>query len=406
MAKELVYWDSNPNPGRTEAFTLAGNTFARANGLSFKYVPKGIAGYPESVLGAWEAGTGPDIIDVWPLWIPRLKASGKLLDLGPPVESWERRADYDRSHEALSRSVDDRFWFLACDLFVQGTHFRRDLVETAGLEDPAALAESGKWTIERFREYARLLNDPSKGIAGAALRGGQGGELTALNLMVSATGGHLFDDSGRCLLDQPQAVSSLDHYTAIGALDRSCQPTAPTDGYREFAWHFYEGRAALMLHNDDGVKAALGRYLGRDRYGNAPLPSPDGHPRLGLAGFGVGVHAGSPLADEAARYACFFVENYSLNIGKGNRALGNSRMNHVSCGPMHPWPKERDPFVEPFRRILESADRFFTLPYACPGYADAVATTLQPGLARLLGGGAEAASIAAEWARAMEACRS
>lgn len=401
MRRKLTYWDSNPNPGRTESFTLAGETFASREGLEFEYVPMRIETYVDDVLAAWEAGSGPDVIDVWPLWIPRLMEAGRLLDLGPWVESWPAREAYDPCHAALSRSVGGRYRFLACDLFVQGTHFRKDLVEAAGLDDPRELDVRGEWDIAAFARTARALDAVASDVHGISIRGGQGGELTALNLMVSANNGRLFDAGGRCLLDTPEAVEALDTYTALGR-DSIAQPGAPTDGYRQFAWHFYEGRAAMMLHNDDAVKATQSRYLGPERYRNCGLPSPDGKPRLGLAGFGAGVHRESPLADAAARYVCFFVENYSHNLQAGSRDGGTVKAPYVSCGPMHPWPEERAPQLEPFRSVMEDPNRFFALPYANPDYGKLVADTLQPGLSQLLTGKADAAAVAATWARGLE----
>ena len=49
MKPTLTYWDSNPNTGRTEAFTIAGETFAREAGISFEYRPVGIKGYVDKV---------------------------------------------------------------------------------------------------------------------------------------------------------------------------------------------------------------------------------------------------------------------------------------------------------------------------------------------------------------------
>jgi len=399
--RTLTYWDSNPNPGRTEAFTRAGQSFARNAGLEFRYVPKSIQAYPNDLLKGWEQGNGPDVFDLWPIWIPRLK--NRLLDLTPFVENWPHAGRYDASHARLSRSVDDRYWFLACDLFIQGTHYRRDLVEAAGLEDPAMLDNHGQWTLERFLGHARALHNPEAGITGVSLRGGQGGELVLFNLMVSANGGRLFDERGSCLLDTPEAIRALEGYIRLVQPQSVAQKTASSDGYREFAWHFYEGRAGMMLHNDDGAKSAQNRFLGRACYGNCRIPSLDGkQPWLGLAGFGVGAYADSPLAEEAAQYILYFVGNYNNNLAAGEEQVSGDRMAFSPCGPMHPWAEERDPVVEPFRRILEHPDHFYTLPYHLPEYGHIVQTLVQPDIARLFKGSLSPSDAARGWARAFD----
>jgi ABC-type glycerol-3-phosphate transport system substrate-binding protein len=399
MKPTLTYWDSNPNTGRTEAFTIAGETFAREAGISFEYRPVGIKGYVDKVLEAWGRGEGPDVIDVWPAWIPRLKAG--LLPLEDAFSEWPARDRYDRSHLDLSRSVDDTLWFLACDLFIQGTHYRNDLMRAAGLEDPRTLDEAGNWTLDAFRETAARLHDPEAGVVGVSLRGGQGGELTALNLMVSANQGNLHDSGGRCLLDTPEAIKALQAYVALAHPLGLAQPTAATDGYLEFAWRFYERGAAMMLHNDDAAKSAQNRYLGHDAYRNCRLPSTTGDPWVGLAGFGVGANRQSPLADHAARYVHFFVEHYGRHLNLGTQASGESRIQSHDCRPMHPWPPEPDPLMLPFRRILEERNRLYRLPWEDPRFSRAIAETIQPGLSGLLRGDGNPAEAARAWAEAL-----
>lgn len=403
METELVYWDSNPNPGRTEAFTIAGTTYAADKPFRFRYVPVGIDGYPGKVLEAWKSGRGPDLVDVWPAWVPALKDG--LQDLGPFLEAWPEREHYDPSHLDLSRSVDGIPWFLACDLFIQGTHYRRDLVEAAGLEDPRELDRRGEWTLEAFTEYARTLHDPGNGITGLTMRGGQGAELTPLNLMVSANNGRLFDEKGTCLLDSPEAVRALRDYVALAHPLRLSQPGAATEGYREFAWRFYEGKAALMLHNDDASKAVQNRYLGPEKYGSCRLPSTTGDPWVGLAGFGLGAARHSPLAAEAARYVLFFVEHYGQHLNLGTRASGEARTQSADCRPMRPWPARRNPFLEPFRDILEKRDRLYPLPWGSPDFGRIVQSVLQPDLSRLLSGDDDPAETAARWARELTGMR-
>jgi len=400
MTATLVYWDSNPNPGRSESFKLAGEHFAREADIQFVYEPVGIHGYVDKVVEAWAAGNGPDVIDVWPMWLPELTKPDRLMPINSWVEAWPARERYDPSHCQLSQDEDGRFWFLACDLFLQGTHYRKDLVELAGLEDPAALDRKDAWTLDQFVAHAAACHHPGRNINGVSLRGGQGGELTVLNLMVSANDGHLFDNEGRCLLDTAPAIEALRYYVSLATPDPVCQHSAASDGYREFAWEFYEGRAAFMIHNDDGIKAANQWYLGRDRYGSARMPALNGIPWVGLAGFGVGVNSRSNVADLAAKYVCYFVENYGSNLRKGS-PLPTEQQSSVliSCGPMRPYPEKRDPLVAPFRQYLDERTQFYTIPWRSAAFSNTLSTVVQPDISRLFKGEADPAVCAANWAR-------
>jgi len=402
MSKQtLTYWDSNPNSGRTEAFTLAGQAFCEQEGLEFIYEPKRIDTYLTDVMTAWSRGTGPDIVDIWPIWLPQLIERDLLQPLDSWVNSWQRASDYESNHRRLSSSVGGHFWFLACDLFIQGTHYRKDLIKRAGLRDPAELDARGLWTIERFVEYAVALHTPENDVVGVSLRGGQGGELTAFNIAVNTGPGSLFDSSGKCLLDAPEACKGLEQYTSLAATHRVTQTTAAQDGYQQCAWRFYEGHAAMMIHNDDAAKAVQNRYLGPEAYGNCRIPSVNGNPRLGLAGFGVGVYSGSPVIDAASRYACHFVENYGRNLRRGTETVGVTGPLGVSCGPLKPWPKERNPIQEPFRRAMESSDGFYALPFGLRGYKELIESKVSLDLQRLLKGECDAQAVSTGWASAL-----
>ncbi|MCC5805008.1 MAG: extracellular solute-binding protein [Opitutales bacterium] len=396
--KKLTYWDSNPNDGRTLAFTRAGEAFcAEEDGLEFEYIPRGIDNYVEDVLAAWKAGEGPDVVDVWPHWVPRLAGPSGLLQLDPWVGAWERKADYDPSHQRLSVSYDGSHRFLACDLFVQGTHYRRDLVERAGLADPRKLDSAGEWSMDAFARHARALHRPAEGVFGVSLRGGQGSELTVFNVIASATGRPVFDRDGSPCFDDPAGIAALEDYISLARPPVACQPAPEDEGYRQFAWHFYEGRAATMLHNDDGVKAAQERFLGRERYAAARFPSAGGQPRIALAGFGVGVHSKSPLQDVAAHYVLQFIEGYGRRLGESAEALSPGGDPGISCTPMRPWTERRDPKVEPFRQALESTETFFDLPYDRPAFDKAVRAVIRPDIRRLLRGETTPSAACARW---------
>ena len=241
--------------------------------------------------------------------------------------------------------------------------------------------------METFAEYAKRLHAPEKGVTGVSLRGGAGGELTLLNLLLTA-------NQGAWVLDSPEAIDAVEGYASLAEV---AQATAATDGYLEFAWNFYEGRAAMMLHNDDAVKAVQDRYLGIDRYGSCRLPSGPYGPHLALAGFGVGVHAKSSLVDLAGRYACEFVEGYAQNLEAGARELGITGNAGGSCGPMRPWPVDRDPLLEPFRQAMEDSARLHQLPWGNPAFVTWLVEQARPDVRALFTGELAAKDLCSRW---------
>jgi ABC-type glycerol-3-phosphate transport system substrate-binding protein len=363
------------------------------------YVPVGIAGYVDRILSAHAAGSPPDVIDVWPSWITRLTGARALLDLEPALAEWPRRPDYHPANLRLSRAVGGVARCLILDLFLQGTHYRRDLTSAAGLPDPRELDVAGRWDGHALAQTARALHRPESGVCGISLRGGQGCELTLFNLMLSATHGRFFDETGRCLLDAAPAVDALAWYASLATELKVCQPTAATDGYQEFMGLFYRGGAALALHGDDGINALS--ELGRSRYGTARLPAlTDAGVHLALAGFGPGVIASSRHADLATRFACFFVENYSQLYLDAAAAL--SRQSVIVGAPMITDLRRQetaDPLYTPFfRETLGDTKRLFLPPYDLPNFDQIVTGEVEPAFRAVLQGRLTPADAARRWA--------
>jgi hypothetical protein len=245
---------------------------------------------------------------------------------------------------------------------------------------------------------ARALHDRGKPLYGLTLRGAEGGELTVFNLMAGAVDGPLFAGGGQLLAD-PRAIDALAAYTAL-AYDRGCtQPEPQSAGYLQFAWEFYHGKAAFMLHNDDGVKAAQGRFLGADRYATAGLPVEGGSRWMALSGFGVGVWRKSVVAEVAARYALAFVEGYGGRLADSAGALNAGQREGVPTGPMRPHAATPDPLQQPFLRFIDHPGQLFRLPFNLAGYEGWLRETVRPDIRRLLLGVARPAECARRWAQ-------
>jgi ABC-type glycerol-3-phosphate transport system substrate-binding protein len=398
----LTHWDSNPNPRRTRAYKLAAERFASLHpGVTIDYVPIGIDDYVAKVLAAHDAGSPPDIIDIWPSWAARLVAANALHDLEPALAEWPRRADFVSANLRLSRVIGGRARFQILDLFLQGTHYRRDLTALAGLADPRALDLGGRWNGDAFVRTARALHRPQNGVYGVALRGGQGADLTLFNLMFSTTRGRWFDETGRCLLDSKAAVDALAWYASLATELLLCQPTAAADGYQEFMGLFYRGSAGLALHGDDGLNAL--HELGRTRYGSARLPAlTDAGVHMALAGFGPAVMARSREPEVAARFACFFVEQYSqLYL---DAAAASSQESVVVGAPMNSdlcRPQTADPLYTPFfRETLGDESRLFLPPYELADYDRIVREVVEAGFRAVLRRQLTPAEAARRWAKA------
>ncbi|MBL1240366.1 MAG: sugar ABC transporter substrate-binding protein [OCS116 cluster bacterium] len=146
-------------------------------------------------------------------------------------------------------SVDGKLY--AAPFYAESSmlHYRKDLVEAAGLTMPNAP------TWEFIGEAARKMTDREKGINGICLRGLPGwGQLGAvLPATVNSFGGRLFDEDWNPQFDQPEWHEALQFYVDI--LKDAGPAGSSSNGYAEIMALFQQGKCAMWM---DATVAASG----------------------------------------------------------------------------------------------------------------------------------------------------
>lgn len=399
---KLIHWDSNPNSYRTKAYKLAGEWFNRQfTNVTVEYVPVPVANYQEKLQAAIAAGNPPDVGDMWFNWMARYVSQKALLDLEPYLPSWKKLNDFSPSHLKLSRVVDNKMYVVAHDIFLQGTHYRKDLVKEAGLEDPRELDKQGKWDWAAFSKVAKALNKPDKNVFGVSMRGGIGGDFTIFNMMISATKGKWFDDKGNCTLNSPEALSALEWYSGLATDLKVAQPSAATDGFQEFTNYFYKGNAGMMIHNDDGINGLI--QLGPEKYASAQMPASPVGTYMGMVGYGAAAFAATKNPQIAAQFAFYFVETAVERETEGRKQDGQK----VEVMPLAPMisdlknPLLSNPLYEAFYDIPNKApERSFVNPFWLADYDGITAQMVVPDFQKILTGKMKAKEAADRWAEA------
>ena len=400
---KLVQWDSNPRDYRTRHYQLTAEKFQKENpNVEIEYVAVPIANYQQKLLSAITAGTAPAVFDMWYSWAAQYVGLNSLLSLEPYLADWPRLNEFVPANLRASRFVDDTAYVMAADLFLQGTHYRKDLVEAAGLPDPRELDEQGKWDWDAFSRTAQALHKPDENIFGVSMRGGIGADFTIFNMMISATGGRWFDDNNQCLLGSPEAIAALKWYSGLATDLNVVQPSAATDGFREFTSLFYSGNAGMMIHNDDGINA-LPR-LGPEKYQTAQMPASPAGVYMGLVGYGLSVNSKTPHPDVAAEYAIYFVENYREINSEARLEITGKPDEVIPIAPMvtdrdHPILQSAlyDPFYD---AVTNHPEKTFVNPYWLPDYAGLTEQMVVSDFQRILTGGMTPEEAGEKWASA------
>ncbi len=397
---KLVQWDSNPTPNRTRGYKIAAEKFTQKHpNVTVEYVPVPIANYQEKLVAAVTAGSPPDVADMWFNWMAQFIGMKALLSLEPYLPQWERLNDYSPGHLRLSRSVDNTAYVLAGDIFLQATHYRKDLVQEAGLQDPRELDKQGKWDWSAFNKVATALHKPDKNLYGVSMRGGIGADFTIFNMLISATGGKWFDDAGNCLLGSKEAIAALEWYAGLCTDLKVCQPSAAADGFQEFTNNFFNGIAGMMIHNDDGIIGLV--RLGRDKYATAHMPASPAGMYVGMVGYGPAVMAGTKHPEIAAQYALHYVQTWLENGDQASKEAGE-QVQVITVAPMLSDQKNellKDPLYEPFYDVPNThPERTFVNPYWLPEYAELTGKVVTPDFQKILTGGMKPAAAATRWA--------
>jgi multiple sugar transport system substrate-binding protein len=396
---KLVHWDSNPNPRRTKQYQIAGETFAKNHpNVTVEYVPVPIANYQEKLVASITAGSPPDVGDMWFNWLAQFVGMKALLNLEPQLKNWERFSDYSPGHLKLARSVDNSAYVVAGDIFLQGTHYRKDLVKEAGVDDPKELDKAGKWNWESFGRVAKAIHKPDKNLYGVSMRGGVGADFTIFNMLISATGGKWFDDAGNCRLGSKEAMAALDWYAGLATDLKVCQPSAAADGFQEFTNNFFNGIAGMMIHNDDGING-LNR-LGREKYATAQMPASPAGMYMGMVGYGPAVFAATKHPELSAQFAFHFVESWVANTFEADKQM-NTPTQVMSVAPMLSDAKNdilKDPLYEAFYDVPNKfPERTFVNPYWLPEYNELTIKVVTADFQKILAGQLKPEQAATRW---------
>ena len=127
------------------------------------------------------------------------------------------------------------------------TYYRKDLFQQAGLTMPA------QPTYQDIERFAKVLNDPAKGIAGVCLRGkpGWGENMAFISMLVHTFGGRWFDEKWNPQIDTPEWHAAITYYVHL--LQNYGPPGESSNGFNETLTLFENGKCATWI---DATSAA------------------------------------------------------------------------------------------------------------------------------------------------------
>lgn len=256
------------------------------------------------------------------------------------MEEDERKA-YDR--EDIIRPIRDALSTkgvqYALPLYAESSvlYYRKDLFEAAGLKMP----ERPTWN--EVYEFARKLNDPSKGVYGMILRGqpGWGMNMAVFASLINSFGGKWYDMNWKPQFNTPEMKKCWEFYKKI--LVDTGEPDAYTQGYLDCLKLFTSGKGALWYD----ATAQAGTLMGKDsqvagKVGYA-LPPTDKKNAEWLWAWSLAIESSSKNKDAAFKFITWatskeYIELVGNEIGwaqvpAGTRESTYKNVKYLSAAP-------------------------------------------------------------------------
>ncbi|MGI5216070.1 ABC transporter substrate-binding protein [Plantactinospora sp. CA-290183] len=322
--KTLTYWASNQGPSLEEDRKILQPTLDRFEQQTGIKVELEVIGWPDllnRILAATASGQGPDVLNIGNTWSASLQATGAFL----PFEGAELSAlggperflgpSFAATGAAGKPPTSVPLYGLAYGLF-----YHRRLFAEAGITSPPA-----NWT-EFVAAGKRLTRG---GQWGLALEGASYTENAHHAFIFGQQhGAELFDGAGKPQFTTHHQVMAVKQFIDFMAVDKIVNPsnaeyTTPTQPINDFA----NGKAAMLLwqNNAMGLLAAAG--MKPDEYGIAPIPIADPLPPGGkrvnshVAGINISVFKNTDNRDGALELVKFLTstaEQQTLNKALGS----------------------------------------------------------------------------------------
>jgi multiple sugar transport system substrate-binding protein len=217
----------------------------------------------QKVTAGLQAGNYPDIAYIYGSDLANLAKSDKLLDLTDKKADIDWDKFFPAAQEAAT--VDDRVRAFPALIDNLAVVYNKKIFDDAGEPYP-----KDDWTWDDFRAAAAKLNDPDKGIAGAAWPG-TGDEDTTWRYwpLLWQQGGDILAEDGKSVgFDTPEGEAALQVVADLASDDSLYIDN--TAGSERMQQLFTSGKMAMQIAGP----WALPEYVdGKIDYGVVPLPS-------------------------------------------------------------------------------------------------------------------------------------
>lgn len=301
---------------------------------------------------SYAAGAAPDVVMTIQYWVQDYFDNGILEPIEDRFKKWDESSDFFPNIMEQTRSrAGQPFLFLPQTSIPYFLFYRADWFKEAGLNPPE--------TYDQFISAAKALTKaPDR--YGFAMRGQTASAIQVIFPIWASAGVKFATPDGKVDFDSPAAIEVTDKWLGMALRDKSAQPTAVNDGYRELYALMEKGRAGMWFygpHASQALIAALGDNIQAVQ-----------NPRVGEKHYMIANPEGPMMVSSCKEKEAAW--EFMKFIGSGDAAMLYTA--NRSVPPVRKSLSERPVFQNNrfIKMSLEKLDTWWTPPYDHPHWTN------------------------------------
>lgn len=198
---------------------------------------------------SYAAGAPPDVINTIQYWVQDYFDNGILEPIEDRFNKWDEKSDFFPNIMEQTRSKKGQpFLFLPQTSIPYFLYYRADWLKAAGLNPPE--------TYDEFIATAKAISNPPDRY-GYAMRGQTASAIQIIFPIWASAGVQFATPDGTVDFDSAAGIAVTDKWLGMALRDKSAQPTAATDGYRELYALMEKGRCGMWSYGPHASPALI-----------------------------------------------------------------------------------------------------------------------------------------------------
>lgn len=252
---KLNFWNWADNPVHQKISVDSAAMFNASQGFIEVAVDANMAVMEarKKLVVSYAAGAAPDVIMTIQYWVQDYFDNGIIEPIEDSFLKWDEHKDFFPNIMEQTRSrAGQPILFVPQTSIPYFLFYRADWFKEAGLTPPD--------TYDQFISAAKALTKaPDR--YGFAMRGQTASAIQVIFPIWASAGVKFATPDGKVDFDSPAAIEVTDKWLGMALRDKSAQPTAVNDGYRELYALMEKGRCAMWYygpHASPALISALG----------------------------------------------------------------------------------------------------------------------------------------------------